>query len=711
MLDDRELRRSGVADLEEAARRVPNLGLSQSGVLAAPQLSIRGVFSPVGAPTTGLYLDDVPFQARPLGFSGDANPHLFDVARIEVLRGPQATLFGAGSMGGTIRILSNPPDPAAEASARLSGEAALTAGGAPSHTAEVLVGLPLGGSAALRGGLYGRVRGGFVDKVDPGGGQVRNRDIDETRTVAAKAALLFRAADGLTIEPAIRYQRTEVDDLPLFESSRGPYLQSFPVAQPGSDAFLLPSLTVRAELAGVTATSVLAWFDRDHRQLSDYSTIFAELVLGPDADGARPPGGTRNRTRTRQRSLTYELKFAGGEASALGWTAGFFYQRSRLRLEQDVAEPGLGQLVAGLFGASLEDLFGPLLPGDLAYRGREAVRETQAAGFGEVAWRIAPRLELSAGARLTRSGLSLDVLSEGIYAGGGGTAAMAESRTETAFSPRIALSFRPADDLLLYASSSRGFRPGGANTPVPQAVCGADLAAAGRASAPLSYGSDALWSHELGGRITRPEAGLSIGGALFQIDWTGIQQSIFLPGCGFSFVDNLGRARNRGFELEAAARPFPGLRVTAGLGFVDARFQETLTAGGAEGLIVARGDRVPYVPRWTAVAAADYRLPLAAGLGAYLRGDLQYASGYRRTPAAPAIGHNPFVYRGDPLLQVGLRLGLEAERWEAALFVRNLLDARTITFSNADLVPASGTPQRQSALAPRTVGLTASLRF
>ena len=195
--------------------------------------------------------------------------------------------------------------------------------------------------------------------------------------------------------------------------------------------------------------------------------------------------------------------------------------------------------------------------------------ESQLSAFGEASWRFAPGLEAFGGLRVSRSGLKLDVVSAGPYAGPDAAANRLDGlRIEYPVTPRLGVAYRPQADTLLYASASRGFRAGGANTPVPSGPCGADLEAIGRTASPASYGSDRLWSFEAGARTTALPFGMTLSASAFQIDWRDIQQQIALPTCGFSFVDNLGRARNRGVEVELDVNPTSALRLSGGIGFV-----------------------------------------------------------------------------------------------------------------------------------------------
>lgn len=716
-LDEAQIELIGAERLSDVARAVPNLIVIPVGTLGAEQPAIRGIFSPAGSATTGLYLDDVPIQMRSLGFGGSADIRTFDLVRAEVLRGPQGTLFGASSMGGTIRFITRQPD-LDETSGHFSATLEQVRGGGLGSGIEGAVGVPLvPGKIGLRTGFYYRRDGGYVDRIDGQTATPVQSDVNDIDALAVRGALRAALGEAVEVTPSLLYQRTRRGDFPFFDSTRGPHLKSSIHEQPGREEFILPSLTVRADLGRASLTSVTAWLDRKDRQTTDYSLAFGELVLGGTVPGLIPEGGTRSLTEVTQRSFTQELRAASAEdRGPVRWVLGLFFRHASFGLTQNVVEPGIADLARVYLGASVEEVFGvPLLPGGVSYSGSETVRELQIAAFGEATWKVGARLEAHAGLRVTRSRLDLDVVSQGPYAGGAFKAAATPRQRETPFTPRLGLSYRLADSALVHAGISKGFRVGGANPPVPAGPCGADLQAFGRAEAPAAFGSDSLWSYEAGFK-SRFAPGLNVSASLFRIDWKGIQQPVMLPGCGFSFTDNLGRARSRGFEFEGEARLARGLSTTVGIGFVDARFRETILGGvdaasAGRVVIAGRGDRIPYVPRWTTRVAADYALTLPGALRGFLHGEIQYVSGYRRAPSEAAAGYDARVDRGEDYANALFRAGIGRGPWQLSLIVDNLFDDRSILFSNADLVPATGSPLRQQTLTPRTAGVSTSLRF
>nr|WP_087575275.1 TonB-dependent receptor [Sphingomonas sp. CDS-1] len=707
-LDRNGLERRGIDALADLAGAVPNLTMPTVGAFGARQPIIRGVFSPIGASTVGLYVDDVPVQIRSLEVAGNPDLRRFDLERVEVLRGPQGTLFGADSMGGTIRTLTRQPQ-LEGMDAQISGEAAAVRGGGLTREMQAALGSAiLPGRIGARVSAYYRRDAGVIDRFDPASGALLTKNVDHGAALGLRLAVKAAPSERLELTPSLFYQRTERGDLPFHESTLGRFRQSATLRQPGRDRFLLPSLTARLDLGGATLTSVTAWLDRRNRQIVDYSGFFGEIVLGGAVPGIRTPGGSYSRTTVGQRNFTQEVRLASGAEGAVRWLIGGFYGRSRIVMEQRVVEPGIADLAQSQLGLSIEEIFGlPLLPGGQSYHSRQQIGERTLAAFGQASWALAPRWEVTAGLRVSHNPLSFRLMSEGPFAGGS-NAVGPRRQSGTPVIPHASLSWRPADDSLVYLSAGKGFRSGGTNGAVPAASCAADLSAMGRIAAPDSYDSDSLWSFEAGVKAGFPAQGFHLSLAAFRIDWERIQQSVSLPNCGFSYVDNLGTARNRGVELAVQAEPLRALKLDFSLGFVDARFRRDVGLAGA-GSIVAAGDRVPYVPRWSGTLAAEYGFVLPGRVDGFIRSEWRHAGRYRRAPSPRSVAYDPRVYAGEGSDLLFLRVGLGRDGWRLSAFADNLLDSRAVLYRNAELVPVTGSPLREMAQRPRTIGLSASI--
>jgi outer membrane receptor protein involved in Fe transport len=711
-LTSEDLDQLGAKTMSDIARAVPNFTVAPTGPLGISQPAIRGVFSPAGAATVGVYLDEVPIQVRSIGFVGNSDVKLFDLERVEVLRGPQGTLFGASAMGGVVRFISRTPD-VDRIDGQLGVELTQIKGGDLNREVQAAFGTPIvKGQVGFRAAIFYRHDGGYIDRVDHQTGSPIAQNINDAETFAFRAGLKLMVGETGEILPALGYQNLRRGDVPFYYSSLGQFRQDAVLSQPGHDRFWLPSLTAKFEIGSVKLTSVTAYFDRHDHQVTDYSTVFGELVLGAAIPGLVPEGGSQSRTDTHQQGFTQEIRLQSAPSSRVQWTLGGYYRNARVAFTQNVVEPGIEDLSLQYLGVSVEQILGaPLLPGGISYHGIENVREVQLAGFGEASWHLNRKLELSAGARVSRSRLNLEVLSEGPYAGGQLEGSGPLIQRETPLTPHFSVSFTPAPDRMLFASVGKGFRIGGANTPVPPGPCADDLHALGRTEAPAAFSSDTVWNYEVGAKAAFPRQNLSLGLSLFQINWNGIQQPITLPTCGFSYIDNLGAARNRGFEFEGKIWPVAGLMFSADVGFVDARFRRTISVGGSDQVIVASGDRVPFVPRWSARVASSYERKIRRDLRLKFHAEYQLASSYRRAPSEQAVEYDPRVFHGDSVGNLLARISIEDSNWEVSIFAENLLDEHPILFSNAELVPISGSPLRQMTLAPRTVGVEATLRY
>lgn len=706
VFEGHEMERGGIDDVDRLVRAIPNVVRPPRGPVGNASIAIRGIFSPIGAASVGVYVDDVPVQIRPVDFAGDPDLRLWDLERVEVLRGPQGTLFGASSLSGTLRLVTAAPD-GSRASHRILAEVGSVRGGGWGGALGAMATGPLAGER-LAYRLSARLTrdAGFVDKVAADGRAVA-RDINGETHATIRGALRARLGD-VTVTPSLLVERSRRDDLATFQSDLGAFRQAFPVDQPGRDALLLGTVTVSAPAGRATFTSITSVLDRSGAQTSDYSTVFGELVLGGAFPGLIPPGGSRSRVSITQRHFSQELRLTSAPGDALHWVAGLFFQRSAFDLLQRVSEPGLGTATQQSLGANVEAVFGvPQLPGAVSYLGGERVVETRAAAYGEATLRLARGLEAFAGVRFSRSQVDLEVASSGPYAGSNEPIEARGRQVETPVTPRAGLRYRITPGLTGYASAGRGFRAGGANTPVPSGPCQADLAAFGLDQAPSQYGSDSVWSYEAG--LKHGSRRFDLRAAAFLLDWTNTLQQVELPNCGFSYNANLGSVRSRGFELEVAVRPARGLTLSLASGYTDARFRRTIvSSAGAQ--IVGAGDRVPYVPRTALRIAGSFERPLGRRR-LHLDAALEAHGAFVRSPAPPAQSHVAVTYRGPGYATLDVSVGLRSRRWDASLFAANLTGARPILYDSADLVPATHRPLRQASIAPRTLGLRLTRSF
>jgi len=650
-----ELARAGVADVGDlsllaAGVTVTNLGPGRDKVI------LRGLSDgPLTGhtqSTVGLYLGDLRLTYN----APDPDLPLADVARVEVLRGPQGTLYGAGSIGGVLHIVPNAPDPSTR-SGSLSATAAGTAHGAGSYELQGVINRPLaGGAGAVRAVAWSEESGGTIDDVERG-----LSNIDRTRRIGMRAGLLWQVSPELDLDAVVVNQNIDTRDAHYADPAVGALSRASAVAQPHDNDFMAGAVGARWSPAWGRLTVTVGALDHDVGTTYDAAAAPATLV----------PDGTRPRTfadRNEIRALVAEGRATSAGPGRWQWKAGVFASVGDQRLESRV------DTVEGLAG--------------YAEARRDRLRE--AAVFGEASYDLTPALTVTAGGRLFHTGLR--TRSEVTL--GGPVRTFRDTTHYNGFTPRFVLAYRPSPGLTLYAQAAEGYRTPGFNTsgPAGQAFGEPDGAQ------PLRrYAGDELWSYEAGGRWRVPALGLALRVAAFRADWTDIQADVLLPS-GLPFTANLGEGRSRGLEAEGAWRrgPFE----LAG----NAVWQEPELLYAAPGLPEREDTRLPGVPKLSYAASGAYVLPLADAWDLSLRATFTYVG--RSRLAFDAVTAPEMGGYGD----LRLSAALSGPGLSARLFADNVLNRRgdTLAFGNPFLLRTTtlSTPQR-----PRTVGLTLARTF
>jgi len=701
----------GARDVMDVTRTMPGI-IVRSGFEGITTVAIRGIASSVGSATTGIYIDDTPIQVRALGAGGVASsayPLIFDLERVEVLRGPQGTLFGSGSEGGTLRFITPAPS-LDKTSAYARSEAGYTRHGDPIYELGVAFGAPIvENTAGFRVSLYGKEEGGWVDRQPYPGTAITSRNTNAVASMVANVALAIKPQDSLTITPAVYFQREHSQDVAqywpqLSNPANSRFISGQLFSQPTVDQLVLPSLKVQWDLPAATLYSNTSYLKRTRDVTGDYSFIDTEVLSG-DYTNPRVPSPTA--FQNPQDAFTQEIRLQSRDSpSALSWLIGAFYQQSKQRASQLVYSPNLGDVTLALFGLSVSDTFGvPLYQGNLAYSGIDTSKDSQAALFGNATWHISPALSLEAGLRVARARFSFTNVQNGPF--NGGMTSGSGSASETPISPKLGLNYKPNPDLLVYSSVAKGFRPGGANTPVSASTCAADLSALGLSTAPATFNSDSTWSYEVGAKEKTPGNRFLVNASLFYVNWKNIQSSVPLLHCGFQYIGNLGNAVSKGFDLETSAAVADGFILRAALGYTKAQYSKSLYVAPGVPLVTA-GDKLDSPP-WHVSLAADYSLELAADRGkGYLHVQYDYDSAYDLQSSADVT----YDARANHIAQTRLmsaRLGFRPGRWDASLFADNLLDSHDRTSIFHD-VPTS-TLVRYTSFRPRTIGVTVSYRY
>ncbi|MEI8299927.1 MAG: TonB-dependent receptor plug domain-containing protein, partial [Pseudomonadota bacterium] len=405
---------SGIKTVDDIARFTPGLTFAPSTDGLTNAIAIRGIASGVGASTTGIYIDDTPIQIR----SGtgvvteNAYPRVFDLERVEVLRGPQGTLFGTGSMGGAIRFITPEPD-LHRYSGAARAELGSTRGGDPSYEVGVAAGGPIAdGTLGFRVSAFYEDAGGFIDRQPFTGTTVTGKGLNSNRTTALRGSLKWSPSDSVVVLPSIAYQEVRRNDNYFWTSISDPsasdFRTGFTQPQPSRDSFTLPSLKVIWSLPGAELISNTSFFYRSLKRDSDYSNyLWFALVGDPTPTDPLPTYRAVSQAAVRQNSFTQEIRVQSTDAaSRIKWVVGALFQSSRLYTNQYVYDPQLPQLSSTVYEAPIEDIFGEgLVDGLYSATIDQWARDKQTAVFGQVDVAFTDRIKGTFGLRIARTSL------------------------------------------------------------------------------------------------------------------------------------------------------------------------------------------------------------------------------------------------------------------------------------------------------------------
>ena len=717
------LDRRGVKDIADVIAFTPGVTFDKTGT-GSTNIAIRGISSGAGASTTGVYIDDTPVQARVIGFSSTTvYPEIFDLQRVEILRGPQGTLFGAGSEGGTVRFITPQPS-LTETSFYGRSELAFTRSGDPSYELGIAAGTPLVRDViGVRASGYYRRDGGYVDRRDRFDRSLIDRNSNWKDTSVGKVAVGIEPISGVKITPSLYYQRLFINDSSFYweyltDRQRGDFVNGAPVSAEFKGTTYLPALNVAFEGPGFTIVSNTSYLSQKNVSNRDLSELLPTL-LGVSLSPTHPvPGYPDYKIQdlfiNTQKIFTQEVRLQSAGNRAFNWVVGAFYQNSRQRSSQYLPETqaSISRLTDVLFGATPEQVFGVgLVDGLYSYRSIIDGVDKQKAIFGEANLKLFHRLTLTAGVRLAKTSFSFINKTDGPY--NGGSSLVNGSQSEKPVTPKFSASFDINQSNLVYATVAKGFRVGGANSAIPTR-CGADLTALGYTQAPNSYNSDSVMSYEVGAKNRLFGGKVRLATSVYKIKWSGIQQSVDLPSCGLNFVANLGSATSKGFDLQADIVATRGLTLGLALGYNKATYDQSLLSPpnpvtGLRPIVVARGDSLGNNP-FTLSATAQYDFAIA-GRNAYLRGEYAYAS--RQTIPTPSQDpqtstFNPADTKRPATTLLTGRFGVKIEKIDLSLFADNILDSRPQLGRGGGPL---NTIYTNSTFRPRTIGVTGAVRF
>ncbi len=760
----------GLHNIDDLARLSPGVNFQRNGMSSAgnyndegSDINIRGVDSAAGTATTGIYVDDTPIQTRKIGFGSiNAFPALFDLDRVEVLLGPQGTLFGAGAEGGVVRFIAPEPD-LKKPSGYARADAAITDGGSPSYEGGVAFGAPIIDDVlAFRASLSFRRDGGWVDRVGytlspnaaaPTPTPVYNGDTtapnsNYQETTTARLAVKWKVTDSLEITPSIYYQRLQINDtsaywVALSDPSRGIYRNGNALTNPSADPFILSAIKLKWDLGFASLFSNTAYYYRNQTGTSDYTQYLrATWAYFGELPNAFPAAGDKGWAtfQDNQRNFYEEIRLASNDTNArIVWSGGLFYSRLSESVPENIYDPTLDSEVIAYTGGAYSVCFpGQPCPGGLIYNGPvDKVIDKQIAAFGEINFKLTDTLKATVGLRVSKLDYTGSVAETGPFLAT--TIVTQGSASEKPVTPKAVLSWQPDRDNMVYVSASKGFRPGGPNVGVGL-ICGGDLASlglpliGGQRQVPGQFSSDSLWSYEIGSKNTFLDHRLQINASAFYINWKDIQQNVYLPSCGEQFTANLGKAKIEGGQVEVLYRPLAALTFDLTAAYTDARLTKSSCAGAltfngsscggtdpATGLpitgiapIASNGNALLGAP-WSFTASSEYHFPEWQGRTPYARLDFQHSTAQKSL--LPGQDQNNALYDttipGLPVVNnLSARAGMRFSGLDLSVYANNLTNAHPLMFESRDIAyDATDTLYFGRGVRPRTIGLTATYRY
>jgi outer membrane receptor protein involved in Fe transport len=703
------LERQQATNFQDYLSLVPGFSLD-GDTPGETRITLRGANTGGVASTVAVFMDEVPFGsstglANGAILSGDFDP--FDLNRIEVLRGPQGTLYGASSFGGVIRYITNAPK-LNRFEARAQAGIEDTKGGGLGYNAAAVLNAPLGDKAAVRVNGFWRKEAGYVDSIGNNplfilppldtveiGTTLVKDNINDRKSYGGRASLLFNPAETVSVRLTAFAQNLNSGASSIFEVDPetleplyGGKVQSLYQPEPTKVKYRVYSGTLDWDLGFANLLSSTAFSRFDETFNTDASMLLAPTInllaqLGlsiVDAPVTRPLGVMLFQATSTDK-FTQEVRLASPNDEHFEWLVGGFYTHEKSAIDPQnyfATEFGTNDIAPDV--AQIAEIF-------------LHSKYDEIAGFANATWHATPRFDLTLGGRLAHNKQKADLLINSDLLGNAEGTDLNSS--ETVFTYSVAPRYELSEHASLYARVATGYRPGGPNV----------IPAGSPAGVPTSYDADRLTSYEIGLKAEAPDGRLwSFESTIYHIDWKDIQLFARVNDTGINA--NGGKARINGLELAGALRPTPGLTLSANGAYINAKLKED-TPPETGGLA---GDWLPWVPRWSGAVHGDYEFPIGGGAEAFLGASLNYV-GKRVTELNERTPDNETIDIPD-YAEVDLRAGVNVDRWSIEAFAKNLFDAGGIT-SAFGFAPGNF-PNDAAGIAvirPRTIGLVATVKY
>ena len=664
--------------LQDYFTSVPGLNLMPQASLSTQVLSIRGITSGVVSnPTVGVTVDDVPYGATTALESGggallpDLDPA--DLARIEVLRGPQGTLYGAASLGGLLKFVTVDPSTDGFTGRVQAGLESVHGSSEVGYGARGSVNIPLSDTFAIRASAFTRQDPGYVDNLESG-----QHDVNEQRVDGGRLSALWKPSDTVSLKLSALIQDDRSNG--FSDSDLGLGLGDFQqMYLPGTGAsdrkFQAYSAILSAKLGTATLTAISGY------NINQYSDSYdLTYILGPVTELVFPGiQGTSAPEQNKTSKFSQEVRLAVPFGSQVDWLIGGFYTHEHAQYAQQLlAVDGTGAAV----GVDQTIFF--------------VTNYTEYAAFSDLTVRFTDRFDIQIGGRESHINQDVNEVETGpfdpIFALGPSPVVVPEvNSSATAATYLVTPRLRLSPDFMLYARLASGYRPGGPNIILLVA------------NLPNEYKPDRTLNYELGAKGDFLDHRLSLDASLYYIDWKDLQLNLVDPATSAGYIGNASRAKSQGLEVSLESRPVSGLTLSGWVAWDDAVLTEPFPPGVfGVSEYGAVGDRLPYSPRFSANASAREDFPVGNDLNGFVQAAVSYIGDrvgeFTQTPQRQDL---------PAYTKIDVSAGVKTGSWNAELFVNNLADKRGILNGGMGQFP----PFAFTFIQPRTVGISVSKTF
>jgi len=673
-LNGERLAQSKSYRLEDFVGKVPGLTLIQDGALGS-QLVIRGMTTGVQSINSSVatYVDETPYTVEgPFAGSFTASPNLdtFDMQRIEVLRGPQGTLYGANALGGLLKYVTNRPDPSGFAATAETGVSSVHNGGI-GFDVHSMINMPLADDTAVRLVGYDTYYPGFID--DPSRGL---KDINGSRILGGRASFLYKPIDSLSIRLSAIYQDRSWNDYgdedvnsqtlrPIY----GELIKENLVGQPGHAVTQVYNATLDWDAGFADLLSTTSYYSLKPRANFNYSVLDGAVssILGQ-------PVGVAIQYRGPVQALTQEVRLTSPTSQSLQWqVGGYFTNESANEYEGFFPADIATKKIVFDFPTNLGAFYIP-------------VHYREYAAFANIDYHFTPTLDVSVGGRYSENDQKFQETAVGILGGPGG-ADFTQTSSQGVFTYSGDVRWHITPEHMLYARIASGFVPGGPNDIVPGS------------SLPNSYSSSTTINYEAGIKSSFLSGRVTTELSVFDIHWHDIQLVAQINGLGT--IANGGTAQSDGVEFNLTYLPIDGLTLNVNGAYTDARLTQA-TPASVGGQV---GDRLPSVPLWEMSASAQYERPISGNLSGFAGAEWRFMGNrYSEFSVGPRVNMPAFHI-------VDLRTGVETKKWSLSLYVKNVGDKIAINYVQPELLADLSPAQAATVYTPRTIGLDITARF